>query len=293
MTSIDQADDARPVLVLGGTGKTGRRVAAGLMARGQAVRIATRNTSPAFDWADRDGWAAALAGCRAAYIAYAPDLVAAGAVDDIAAFAALAMDQGVRRLVLLSGRGEPAAAAAERALAASGADWTVIRASWFNQNFTESLMRDGIAVGHLALPVGDMPEPFIDARDIADVAVRALTDVDLDVGPDVDPGRRRHIGRIHELTGPRLLSFADATAEIARATRRPIVYTTIPLADFLAGLAEAGVPAPLQDLMAELFSTLFDGRNARVTDTVLQVTGRPPRDFADFAREAAGAGAFG
>ncbi|GGB53177.1 NmrA family transcriptional regulator [Tistrella bauzanensis] len=289
MTSIDQADDPRPVLVLGGTGKTGRRVAAGLMARGQAVRVATRNTSPAVDWADRDGWAAALAGCRAAYIAYAPDLVAAGAVDDIAAFAALAMDQGVRRLVLLSGRGEPAAAAAERALAASGADWTVIRASWFNQNFTESLMRDAIAAGHLALPVGDMPEPFIDARDIADVAVRALTDVD----PDVDSGRQRHIGRIHELTGPRLLSFADATAEIARATGRPIAYTTIPLDVFLAGLAEAGVPAPLQDLMAALFSTLFDGRNARVTDTVLQVTGRPPRDFADFAREAAGAGAFG
>lgn len=285
MTSIDQASDARPVLVLGGTGKTGRRVAAGLMARGQAVRIATRSTSPAFDWADRDGWAAALAGCRAAYIAYAPDLLAPGAVDNIAAFAALALDQGVQRLVLLSGRGEPAAAAAERALAASGADWTVIRASWFNQNFTESLMRDGIAGGHLALPVGDMPEPFIDARDIADVTVRALT--------DADPGRQRHIGRIHELTGPRLLSFADATAEIARATGRPIAYTTIPLDAFLAGLAEAGVPAPLQDLMAELFSTLFDGRNARVTDTVLQVTGRPPRDFADFAREAAGAGAFG
>ncbi|WP_372023052.1 NAD(P)H-binding protein (plasmid) [Tistrella mobilis] len=273
-TTLDQL----PVLVTGGTGKTGRRVAAGLRARGWPVRIAARSLAPAadavrFDWADRDGWPAALDGVGAVYVAYAPDLAVPGAADDITAFAAAARAAGVGRIVMLSGRGEPGAEAAERALAAAGFDWTVLRASWFVQNFTEGLLAEALAAGELALPVGDVPEPFIDADDIAEIAVKALTEDGLG-------------GRILELTGPRLLSFAAAMAEISRLTGRPVTYRQIPMADFLAGLQAQGVPDDMRDFLAWLFTTLFDGRNSATTPTVTEVLGRPARDITD--RAAAG-----
>ncbi|AFK55583.1 NAD(P)H-binding protein [Tistrella mobilis] len=273
-TTLDQL----PVLVTGGTGKTGRRVAAGLRARGWPVRIAARSLAPAadavrFDWADRDGWPAALDGVGAVYVAYAPDLAVPGAVDDITAFAAAARAAGVGRMVMLSGRGEPGAEAAERALAAAGFDWTVLRASWFVQNFTEGLLAEALAAGELALPVGDVPEPFIDADDIAEIAVKALTEDGLG-------------GRILELTGPRSLSFAAAMAEISRLTGRPISYRQIPMADFLAGLQAQGVPDDMRDFLAWLFTTLFDGRNSATTPAVTEVLGRPARDITD--RAAAG-----
>lgn len=283
MTHEGIVADRRPVLVTGGTGKTGRRVAAGLRARGWPVRIAARSVAPAadavrFDWADRAGWPAALDGVGAVYIAYAPDLAVPGAVDDITAFAAAARAAGVGRIVMLSGRGEPGAEAAERALAAAGRvgagfDWTVLRASWFVQNFTEGLLAQALAAGELALPVGDVPEPFIDADDIAEVAVKALTEDGLG-------------GRILELTGPRSLSFAAAMADISRLTGRPIRYRRIPLADFLAGLQAQGVPDDMRDFLAWLFTTLFDGRNSATTPTVAEVLGRPARDITD--RAAAG-----
>ncbi|WP_372094549.1 NAD(P)H-binding protein [Tistrella mobilis] len=274
--------DRRPVLVTGGTGKTGRRVAAGLWARGWPVRIAARSVAPAadavrFDWADRAGWPAALDGVGAVYVAYAPDLAVPGAADDITAFAAAARAAGVGRIVMLSGRGEPGAEAAERALAAAGQEgagrdgagfaWTVLRASWFVQNFTEGLLADALAAGELALPVGDVPEPFIDADDIAEIAVKALTEDGLG-------------GRILELTGPRSLSFAAAMAEISRLTGRPVGYRRIPLADFLAGLQAQGVPDDMRDFLAWLFTTLFDGRNSATTSTVPEILGRPARDLA-------------
>jgi uncharacterized protein YbjT (DUF2867 family) len=269
--------DRRPVLVTGGTGKTGRRVAAGLWARGWPVRIAARSVAPAadavrFDWADRAGWPAVLDGVGAVYVAYAPDLAVPGAADDITAFAAAARAAGVGRIVMLSGRGEEGAEAAERALAGvdragAGLDWTVVRASWFQQNFSEGLLAEALATGELALPVGDVPEPFIDADDIAAVAVTALTEDGFS-------------GRILEVTGPRALTFAQAVAEIARATGRPITYRQIPMGDFLAGLEARGVPDDMRDFLAWLFTTLFDGRNSAPTPTVAEVLGRPARDLA-------------
>ena len=258
-TSGGMVAERRPVLVTGGTGKTGRRVAAGLRARGWPVRIAARSVAPAadavrFDWADRDGWPAALDGVGAVYVAYAPDLAVPGAVDDITAFAAVARAAGVGRIVMLSGRGEPGAEAAERALAAAGRaeggrvgagfDWTVLRASWFVQNFTEGLLAEALAAGELALPVGDVPEPFIDADDIAEIAVKALTEDGLG-------------GRILELTGPRSLSFAAAMAEISRLTGRPISYRQIPMADFLAGLQAQGVPYLMHKYFVVIVSMKF------------------------------------
>jgi uncharacterized protein YbjT (DUF2867 family) len=264
-------------LVLGGTGKTGRRVVERLAARGVPVRIGSRTGRPAFDWDDRSGWAAALQGVSAVYIAYAPDLAMPGAVDVVDAFARQAVESGARRLVLLSGRGEEEAQLCEAAVQASGADWTILRASWFSQNFSENYLVDAVRGGLVALPAGPVGEPFIDADDIADAAVAALTE-------------DGHIGQLYELTGPRLLSFADAIGEIAEAAGRDIRYRQTPLAEFEAELAAAGLPTDLANLLKYLFSEVLDGRNAHLTDGVRRALGRAPRDFSAYVRAAAATG---
>ncbi len=271
--------DDKTTLVLGGTGKTGRRVVDRLQARGEAVRIGSRTAEPPFDWEDPSTWTPALEGVRAVYISYYPDLAVPGAREATAAFTEHALAQGVRRLVLLSGRGETEAQLAEQALQASGADWTIVRCSWFNQNFSESFFLDLVLAGEVALPAGGVPEPFVDADDIADVAVAALTD-------------DRHVGELYELTGPRMLTFAGAVGEIGRAAGREVRYETIPMDAFAAGLSAQGLPNDVVDFMQYLFGEVLDGRNAYVTDGVQRAIGREPRDFADFAREAAAAGLF-
>ncbi len=269
----------KTILVLGGTGKTGRRVADCLQARGEAVRVGSRTAQPAFDWERPATWTPALEGVRAVYVSYYPDLAVPGAREATAAFTEHALAQGVRRLVLLSGRGEAEAQLAEEALQASGADWTIVRCSWFNQNFSESFFLDPVLAGEVALPAGGVPEPFVEADDVADVAVAALTD-------------DRHVGELYELTGPRMLTFADAVGEIGRAAGREVTYETIPMDAFADGLAGQGVPDDIVDFMQYLFGEVLDGRNAYVTDGVQRAIGREPRDFADFAREAAAAGVF-
>lgn len=266
-----------PVLVIGGTGKTGRRVAERLTAQGVPVRIGSRNASPAFDWENPETWAVALEGISAAYITYYPDLAVPGSADAIGDLARLAVRKGVTRLVLLSGRGEPEAQRAEQALQASGADWTIVRASWFMQNFSESMLLGPILAGEMALPVSSVREPFIHADDIADIATAALTD-------------DRHIGQLYEVTGPRMLTFADATGEIARAAGRTIDYRTITPEEFMQGLEQEQVPADIAALVNELFTVVLDGRNEYLTDGVQKALGRKPRDFADYARETAATG---
>ena len=268
--------DERPTLVLGGTGKTGRRVAAGLSARGFPVRVGSRSGQPPFDWTDQSTWARALQGARAAYIPY-PDLVIAQATKAARAFAELAIDQGVTRLVLLTGRGEDEAQRGEREVQATGADVTVVRCSWFMQMFSEDFLLDSIRAGEVVLPAVDTQlDPFIDADDIADVAVAALT----------EPG---HVGQVYELTGPRLLSFPEAIAEIAEATGRDITYVPVPVEDYAAAAAEQGVPAELVDFLAYLFSDVL-GNSAHVTDGVQRGAGRPARDFTDYATRTAATG---
>jgi uncharacterized protein YbjT (DUF2867 family) len=212
-------------------------------------------------------------------VSYYPDLAAPGAPAAIGALAETALKCGTRRLVLLSGRGEEEAQASEQALAESGADWTVLRCSWFNQNFSESYLLDSIRAGHLYLPAGDVGEPFVDADDIADAAAVVLT-------------QDGHIGRVHELTGPRLLTFADAVAAISAATGRSVEYSRIPVEDFAAAVAAEGVPANEVELLTYLFTSVLDGRNEHVCDGVEQVLGRPARDFADFARDTAATGVW-
>ena len=269
-----------PFLILGGTGKTGRRIDERLAARGLPVRIGSRNAALPFDWEDRSTWATALKGARAVYVSYHPDLAAPGAAEIVGNFARLAVGMGVKRLVLLSGRGEPEAQRAEQAVVAAGADWTVLRCSWFMQNFSESFLLDAVLSGEIALPVGAVGEPFVDADDIADAAVAALID-------------DRHIGQLYELTGPRLLSFSDAAAEIAAASGRDVRFIEIMPADFEAGLAAAGLPEDLIALLLVLFTEVLDGRNAHVAGGVERALGRPARDFSDFARTVAASGAWG
>ena len=266
-------------LVLGGTGKTGRRVAERLKARGVATRIASRSGTPSFDWNDRSTWEVALDGVSAAYITYAPDLAIPGATDAIRAFVEQAVVQGVRRLVLLSGRGEEEAQLCERIVQNAGVEWTVVRSSWFNQNFSEGAFLDMVLAGAITLPAGDIPEPFVDVDDIADVAVAALTE-------------DSHAGQIYEVTGPRMLTFAEATQEIAHASGREIQYAQIPSEDFAAGIAESGAPDDIAWLLDYLFSTVLDGRNACVCDGVQRALGREPTDFAEYARRIAASGVW-
>lgn len=268
-----------PVFVAGGTGKTGRRVVERLEALGIPVRIGSRGSDPAFDWEQPDGWPAALAGCHAVYAAYAPDIAIPGALGAIEQFVESAKQAGIERLVLLSGRGESEAEAAESVVQAAGLDWTIVRCSWFMQNFSESYFVDGLLAGELALPVGEVGEPFIHADDIADVVATALT----------QPG---HTGALYELTGPRTLTMAEAVHEIALASGRDIRYAQIEQETFDAGLRAAEVPEEIIWLLGYLFTTVLDGRNAWLADGVQRALGRPPRDFRDYAREAAATGVW-
>jgi uncharacterized protein YbjT (DUF2867 family) len=266
-------------LVLGGTGKTGRRVVERLKASGAPVRIGSRSAELPFEWQDPTTWAPVLQNVGAVYITYYPDLAVPGAADTIQSFVDQAVQSKVRRLVLLSGRGEEEAQHCERIVQDAGAEWTILRASWFSQNFSEAFLRELVLGGEVALPAGDVREPFIDAGDIADVAVAALT----------EPG---HAGQLYELTGPRLLTFAEAVGEIAQTTDREIAYVPIPREAFAPALTEQDVPADFVDLLSYLFNEILDGRNAHLTDGVQRALGRAPRDFTDYVRDANTAGAW-
>jgi uncharacterized protein YbjT (DUF2867 family) len=266
-----------PNLVLGATGTTGRRVVDRLTARGVPVRRGSRSGRPPFDWTDDTTWGPVLDGVSAAYLVYSPDLVAPGAVDLVRRFAETAVACGVHRLVLLSGRGEPEAEAAERAVQDVAPDSTIVRCAFFAQNFSEKGFEDLIRSGTVALPAPEVGEPFVDADDIAAVVVAALTE-------------DGHAGQLYELTGPSLLTFAEAVAEIAKAIGRDVEYLRVSGEEFVAGLVAQGVPADDAAVFAAIFGTVLDGRNARVTDGVRRALGRDPRDFADFARDVAAAG---
>src|SRR5918996_818501 len=269
----------KPTLVLGGTGKTGRRVVERLAAQGIPTRLGSRSGAPPFDWEDRATWAPALQDVGSVYVSYYPDLAVPGAVETVGSFAELAVESGVPRLVLLAGRGEPEAELAEDAVRDSGAVLTIVRSTWFAQNFSEDYWQEAILSGEVSLPAGDVPEPFVDADDIADVAVAALTD-------------DRHIGQLYELTGPRLLTFAQAVDEISEASGREIRYVPVSIEEYAAAAAQQGVPAEVIELLTYLFGEVLDGRNAHLTDGVQRALGREPRDFRDYARDAAATGVW-
>jgi uncharacterized protein YbjT (DUF2867 family) len=280
MTLFTAPRDRRSdTLVLGATGKTGRRIVERLKAKGAPVRIGSRSAVPSFDWSNEATWDACLKDVEAVYINYAPDLAMPGATDAIQSLVGKAKRQGVKRLVLLSGRGEAEAQACERIVQDSGLDWTIVRASWFYQNFSEGAFIGMVQGGQITLPAGEVPEPFVDADDIADVAALALT-------------QNEHAGKIYEVTGPRLMTFADIAHDLSEATGREVTFVQVPHDAFVAGVAQSGAPKDVVWMLDYLFATVLDGRNARLTDGVQQALGRKPKDFADYARETAATGVW-
>ncbi|MEO3978737.1 NAD(P)H-binding protein [Streptomyces sp. CAU 1734] len=279
MTNSTTANDSpsavlNPVLVLGGTGKTGRRVAEGLRRGGFTPRVASRSGTVRFDWSDRSSWDSALAGVRAVYVV---DSMSPAAPDELRAFGAAAAAQGVERLVLLSARtwsqlddGSGAKLAAERAVQESGLEWTILRPVWFAQNFTEDeSFAPLFATGELRLPTGDGRERFVDLEDLADVAVAALT----------EPG---HHGRIYELTGPRALSLAEAVAELSAASGRPLRYVAVTDEEYREQAAARGHEKGYVDLLLTLFRHLRANGGIEAADGVREALGREPRDFAEY-----------
>ena len=225
------------VLVLGSTGKTGRRIIAKLDEMGVPTRAGSRSAVPSFDWDNESNWDECLAGVHAVYINYAPDLAMPGATDSIQVLADKAKQSGVRHLVLLSGRGEEEAQACEKIVQDSGIDWTIVRASWFHQNFSEGAFVEMVQAGQITLPDVETPEPFVDVDDIADVAVAALT-------------QSGHTGEVYEVTGPRMLTLVEIAAELSNATGRKIEYVPVPHQAFVDGVAESGAPKDGFVLMA-------------------------------------------
>ncbi|GAB3660213.1 NmrA family NAD(P)-binding protein [Streptomyces sparsus] len=274
--------------VMGATGKTGRRVVERLRSRGETVREGSRSAPRPFDWADRATWTGALEGVTEVYAVYSPDLGTRQAVDDLAAFGTAAAEAGVRHVVMLSARcaeqgrtpTEELVREAERALCDRVPSWTVLRPGWFFQNFSEAFFVEAIRAGELALPAGDGQEGFIDAEDIADVAVAALD------------GGDKWSGRFLELTGPRLLGFGDAVAAIASATGRDLRYVPLSQEEFAALAAEFGLPDHMVVLLGDLLGQVRDGGLARLGDGVQEVLGRAPRDFADYAAGTAATGVW-
>ncbi len=277
--SNKQSIDTGQVLVTGGTGKVGRRVAQSLQALGVNTRIASRSANPSFDWNEPATWDAALNGVSRAFIGYAPDLAIPGATDTIRAFTARAVEMGVKRLVLLSGRGEEEAQACERIVQESGVEWTVVRASWFMQNFSEGEFLPMVLDGAITLPAADIPEPFIDTNDIADVAVAALT-------------QEGHQGEIYEVTGPELFTFAELARMISQASGREVAFIPVPADAFAAEIAAAGVPGDIAWLLSYLFDTVLDGRNAHTSDGVQRALGREPASFSEYLERVVASGVW-
>jgi len=266
------------ILVIGSTGKTGKRVADQLESRGIPVRHGSRSSNTPFDWEDQQTWAPALAGVGKVYITYYPDLAVPGSVDAVSALTDLARHAGVRHIVLLSGRNETEAERAEDVVRASGLPWTIVRCAFFSQNFDEGAWLDEVLAGAVSLPVDDAQEPFVDVDDVADVVVGALTD-------------DRHVGQLYELTGPRLMRFRDAVAEIGKAAGRDIAFVSVPIDEYTAMLTEWGLPQDFIWLLNHLFTEVL-GSKAQLADGVQRALGREPRDFADYAREAAASGVW-
>ncbi|TVL88006.1 NAD(P)H-binding protein [Streptomyces sp. SAJ15] len=269
------------ILVLGATGKTGRRLVRRLREQGASVRAASRSSAVRFDWTEPATWEPAVAGAAAVY------LITPEEAEPVHDFVGRAAAAGVRRFVTLSGRGMDLVgedfgrgmAAGEQAVRESGAEWTILRPNNFNQNFSEDLWHQPLRDGRLALPIGDVPETFVDVDDVAEVAATVLT-------------RDGHAGRVYELSGPRGLTFREATETIARATGRTIDYVELTPDEYRAELRGLGYPEPFVRAFSALFDLHREGHTSEPVDGVRQVLGREPRAFEAYVERAAKAGAW-
>jgi uncharacterized protein YbjT (DUF2867 family) len=268
------------ILVIGGTGKTGRKVVEGLKQQNQIVRIGSRNESPSFEWNDPTSWSKALEGMDKVYIVYYPDLAVPGALEAIKGLTEAAKKAGIKKAVLLSGKGEKEAERCEQVVASSGLDYTLVRASWFNQNFSESFLLDPILAGHIALPMPDARIPFVDTGDIAEVVVEALIN-------------DAHNGKTYEITGPRAMTFEEVVAEIADVTGRNLKYQAVSLEEYSGMMKTAGLPSDYIWLFNYLFrEVLSKESNQVVTSDVERVLGRKPNEFRDYVQKMAKPGVW-
>lgn len=268
------------ILVLGANGKTGRRVLERLENNTDVeVRAGSRSAAIPFDWEKPETWQAALQDIDAVYISYQPDLAIPSATTAIQLFSGLATQMGVQKMVLLSGRGEKEAQVCEEIVKTNAKKWTIVRASWFNQNFSESFFLEPILAGYVALPRAEALEPFTDADDIADVIVASLLE-------------NKHNGQTYELTGPRLLTFKEVIAEIAKATDREITFQSLTLEEYIQMLREYQVPEDHIWLVNYLFEQVLDGRNSSITNDIEKVLGRKAKDFSAYALETAKTGVW-
>ena len=268
------------ILVIGGTGKTGRKVASKLVNLGHNVRIGSRSASPAFDWDHPETWRESLQGMNKVYITFQPDLAVPGALEAIEELTRQAKRSGVKKMVLLSGKGEREAELCEQVVMHSGLDFTIVRASWFNQNFSESFFLEPILEGFVALPQAEVKVPYVDTEDIADVAVAALLS-------------DKHNGKTYQLTGPRALTFKEVIAEISEVSGRDIAFTPIALPAYVNVMKQQGVPADFVWLIEYLFTeVLGNPNNSEITNDIERVLGRQPKDFSDYVKETATTGVW-
>ena len=266
------------ILVIGGTGKTGRRVAENLTQLGHNVRVVGRKTNPAFDWENTDTYDAALKDMDRAYIVYYPDLAVPGSRDAISALTEKALEAGLEKVVLLSGKGETEAEACEEIVANSGLNYTLVRASWFNQNFSEGAFLEFVLNGIVALPMPKAEIPFVDVNDIADVVSKVILD-------------DSYNGQTITVTGPQKRTFKQVVEIMAEAIDRHIQFVPISIDEFKEGMKQAGLPDSYVWLFGYLFQeVLGNPDNQEVSDDVAKVLGRPAIDFETFAKQTAATG---
>ncbi len=263
----------KEILVLGATGKTGRKVVKDLEQRGYRVRKGSRSENPSFDWHNYDNWPEILQDIDSIYITYQPDLAVAGASDAIKHLMDVARKKDVKKAVILSGKGEVEAEKCEQIVANSGLDYTVVRASWFMQNFSESFLLEPILSGQIALPQGSAKVPYVHTSDIAEVVVQSLID-------------EVHNGKTYELTGPQSMTFPEVISRIAIATGRELQFIPISLEEYAQGMKAAGIPDDYAWLIQYLFREVLGSEGSdRISNDIEKVLGKGPRTFDQYIEE--------
>lgn len=268
-------------LVLGGTGKTGTRVASRLTRRGLSVRTAARHGADvAFDWDDAATHRLAVEGIDRLYLV--PPVMRTQFAEQVSAFLDLAEAAGVRHVTYLSAYGIDLAPP-EVALRTVELDLmdrptlthSIIRPAWFMQNFSETFLKP--IDGAITVPSGDGGEAFVDVEDIAAVAAATL----------VEPAA--HAGAEYAPTGPDTLTVSQAAGIIGRVTGQPIRHVDVDRQAWVEGVIASGVPAEYGEMLQMLTDTVASGLGSRPNDDIRAVTGRPPTRFVDFAQRTAAA----
>lgn len=263
------------ILILGGTGKTGRRVARRIRETGQTARAAARRDGDVhFDLGEPVTWPAALEGVEAAYVVEPQPQSTEEGQRRVPRFVEAAESAGVQRLVLLTAPGVEGNQGhplwpAEQAVKQSCLEWTIVRPTWFAQNFSEGFWLPGILDGDLVLPTGNGATAFIDADDIADVVTAALTE-------------DGHDGQTYELSGPRAITFGEAVGLISEVSGRTIRYSDVNPEVFVGYQVDNGIPREVATQLARLYTPIRDGQATTLMDGVQRALGRAPRAFEDY-----------